>query len=148
MISCACNPRRVNKEFPTIELDIGGYIFKFEPRFYLMAQSNWGYSQKMCDITIMMEPRDPYFMLLGDSFLRAYFTVYKVDERKIGLLSVSEPKKPARSRRRNSSSRVDWRHFGRLTRRLDRLPGHSEKLFWFVTLDKNGSKVAQKWIKI
>ena len=82
-------------------MDINGYIFKFEPRFYLMAQQQRGYSfsrrKMMCDITIMMEPRDPYFMLLGDSFLRAFFTVYKVDERKIGFLSVSEAKKPARS---------------------------------------------------
>ena len=61
----------------------------------------------MCDISILMEPRDPYFMLLGDSFLRAYFTVYKVDERKIGLLSVSEPVKPQRSRRRNNN----WNKF-------------------------------------
>ena len=54
----------------------------------------------MCDITIMKEPRNPYFMLLGDSFLRAYFTVYKVDERQIGLLSVDEEVKPRRSSRR------------------------------------------------
>jgi hypothetical protein len=38
MIACECNPQRVNKEFPIIEIDAGGYIFKFEPRFYLMAQ--------------------------------------------------------------------------------------------------------------
>ena len=38
MIACECNPRTVNRDFPTIEMDINGYIFKFEPRFYLMAQ--------------------------------------------------------------------------------------------------------------
>ena len=42
MIACECNPRTVNRDFPTIEFDISGYIFKFEPRFYLMArQRNW-----------------------------------------------------------------------------------------------------------
>ena len=65
----------------------------------------------MCDITIMMEPRDPYFFLLGDSFLRAFFTVYKVDERKIGFLSVSEPKKPAKSTRRRRRRGQNWSRF-------------------------------------
>lgn len=55
-----------------------------------------------------MEPRDPYFMLLGDSFLRAFFTVYKVDERKIGFLSVSEAKKPVRSTRPRRAQQDNW----------------------------------------
>ena len=64
----------------------------------------------MCDITILKEPRNPYFMLLGDSFLRAYFTVYKVDERKIGLLSVSEAKKP-RKARKSREGKNKWNAF-------------------------------------
>jgi len=61
----------------------------------------------MCDITIMMEPRDPYFMLLGDSFLRQYFTVYKVDEKKIGLLNVNKAKKAPVSKRRSIGTQWD-----------------------------------------
>ena len=107
MLECVCNPRTVNRDYPTIEMELSGFIFKFEPRFYLMTQKQTSRTQ-MCDVTILKEPRNPYFMLLGDSFLRAYFTVYKVDERKIGLLSVTSPKRPRKVRKRRSSK---WSKF-------------------------------------
>jgi hypothetical protein len=70
---------------------MGGYQFEFLPKFYVM----WVGQERGCAITFMPETRsNMYFWLLGDSFLRAYFTVYNVDEKLIGLLNVNTSKGP------------------------------------------------------
>jgi len=64
--------------------------------YYVM----WNPWKRACGITIMPETRsNMYFWLLGDSFLRAYFTVYNVDQSRIGLLNVNTSKRPEKSRR-------------------------------------------------
>lgn len=60
----------------------------------------WNPWKRACGITIMPESRNNMnFWLLGDSFLRSYFTVYNVEESRIGLLNVNTSKKPTKSRR-------------------------------------------------
>lgn len=58
----------------------------------------WNPWKRACGITIMPETRsNMYFWLLGDSFLRAYFTVYNVDKQIIGLLNIESSKRPPKS---------------------------------------------------
>jgi hypothetical protein len=76
-IFCECNRYDLSR-FPTIYFDMGGHLFPFLPKFYLLFDRR----RQACAITIHKEPRANKinFFILGDPFLRAFFQVYNIDD--------------------------------------------------------------------
>ena len=68
-------------------MDLGGFKFHFGPEHYLM----WDSRQKACLVTFQEEKRKVYFWLMGDPFLRAFFSLYDVANHRVGLLNMSLP---------------------------------------------------------
>jgi len=84
---CVCSEATYSEGFPAVEMDLGGFKFSFGPEHYLM----WDARQKACLVTFQEEKRKVYFWLMGDPFLRAFFSLYDVENRRLGLLNMSLP---------------------------------------------------------
>jgi hypothetical protein len=82
---CDCNPEDIGEGFPDLFIKFGSHKthdLRWEPQHYLM----WDEHEGSCMVLIQEEVESAWFWLLGDSFLRAFFTVYDVDNKQIALI--------------------------------------------------------------
>jgi hypothetical protein len=70
------------KNFPDILINFGGRNIKWEPKHYLM----WDEYEQSCMVLIQEEFESVWFWLLGDSFLRAFFSVYDLENKQVALV--------------------------------------------------------------
>ena len=77
--------------YPVLTLMNGNMAFNFKPQDYLVYEKVDATSQYMCMVSFQKETREnTNFWLLGDSFLRAFYTVYDGENRRIGLVGDTE----------------------------------------------------------
>lgn len=77
--------------YPTLSIHSGDTTFNFKPRDYLVFESIDAISDPLCMITFQKETKSNYnFWLLGDSFLRAFYTIYDGEGKRIGLVGDTE----------------------------------------------------------
>lgn len=73
--------------FPVLTLTSGNVALNFKPIDYLVYEKIDMNDTHMCMISFQEETRpDTTFWLLGDSFLRAFYTIYDFENRRIGLV--------------------------------------------------------------
>ena len=76
--------------FPTLKMYSGDFVFNFKPQDYLVYEQIDVNAQATCMISFQEELREnTRFWLLGDSFLRAFYTIYDGENRRIGLVGDS-----------------------------------------------------------
>lgn len=89
-IACDCTAHPIST-FPNITFNIGGFETKLTGPQYLSAYRSSG--QLICMVLITSSFQD--FWILGDSFLRQFYTVYDMDNNQIGFASLSgDPEVP------------------------------------------------------
>ena len=94
MIYCVCSSRS-DTDWPTISMLIGDNVSKFwvylDGQDYVLYHSH-RYSYR-CSIMIMDDTtstKDKANWRMGAPFLRAYYSVYDLENRRLGLLKVPE----------------------------------------------------------
>merc|ERR1712216_415925 len=77
------------KSLPVISFSINGKDFDLGPDFYVIRQTDGGKVQ--CQVGI--EPMDalPGMWILGDPFLRKYYTVWDADQNRVGFALAKQP---------------------------------------------------------
>lgn len=91
LIFCDCKKDSDHKEFPTLKFEIGGlgsqHWFELRGRDYMFYDP----SQRKCAVLVKPELNANMRMwLMGDPFLRAYYSIYDMDNKRIGLVSVAD----------------------------------------------------------
>ena len=85
-IYCDCSGAD-DETFPTISLHSSSFVLNFHPRDYLIYELVALNQPKQCLVTFMEEERfSTSFWLLGDSFLRAFYTIYDATNKRIGVV--------------------------------------------------------------
>ena len=64
---------------PTLSLKVGGVVYTIPPASYI------GYSDGQCTLKIMTNKRDKNFLTLGLNFFENYYTVFDLENKRIGL---------------------------------------------------------------
>ena len=83
---CSCpDKERDYSTYPTIIIDIGGTILSFEPQWYLQYYENYQGYKRVC-LVMILDGKDQKYWLMGDSFLRAYLTIYDRTNNRIGFV--------------------------------------------------------------
>jgi hypothetical protein len=83
---CSCpDKERDYTTYPTIIIDIGGTILSFEPQWYLQYYDNYQGYKRVC-LVMILDGKDQKYWLMGDSFLRAYLTIYDRTNNRIGFV--------------------------------------------------------------
>ena len=88
MLLCSCEEDNYDNIFPIVEFNIGGHLISLRPSFYLMYQAK----DKKCRVTFE-EEKDPSisYWIFGDAFMRAFYLIYNVKDKQIGILDLSLP---------------------------------------------------------
>ena len=91
LIFCDCNKDGDHSEFPELRFEVGGlgsqHWFKLRGRDYMFYDP----TQRKCAVLVKPELNGNMRMwLMGDPFLRAYYSIYDMDRKRIGLASVAD----------------------------------------------------------
>jgi len=88
MLLCSCEEDNYDNIFPIVEFNIGGHLISLRPSFYLMYQAK----DQKCRVTFE-EEKDPSisYWIFGDAFMRAFYLIYNVKDKQIGILDLSLP---------------------------------------------------------
>ena len=91
---CDC-PRGNREDFPTISILLGGtydqHWFYLKGEDYMIYDKTW--NRNKCVLTIRQTDStnsDMKMWLLGDPFLRAYYSIHDMQANKIGLVGIAE----------------------------------------------------------
>ena len=90
LLYCSCNGQN-DDTFPSLSMHLGSR--KSAHWFYLKGQDYIQYDKykRNCVVLIMQELKSTGAMwLLGDPFLRAYYSIYDMDAKRLGLVGVAE----------------------------------------------------------
>lgn len=79
LFACRCTSVA---EFKPMNFSMGGYEFRLEPDFMFR------YDDGLC--TLLVVGQSDNFWLLGDAFLRQYYTIWDMDNKKIGIVAVAD----------------------------------------------------------
>ncbi|CRG95600.1 plasmepsin IV [Plasmodium gallinaceum] len=72
-----------NKSLPTLEFHSGNNKYTLEPKFYLDTLEE--VDESLCMVYIMPGDIDKQTFILGDPFMRKYFTVFDYDNERVGF---------------------------------------------------------------
>ena len=78
-LTCSCGGRYTIDQYPDLSFSMDGHVFTFSPRDYFWQDG--GYCQLL--LTAMPEGK---FWIMGDVFLRKYYSIYDMEAGKIGLV--------------------------------------------------------------
>jgi hypothetical protein len=70
--------------YPSLYLYIEGSYLEVRPETLVLTEMPLGRNKQQCVLTIMESPYD--FWILGDTFLRNYFTIFDEDSDRIGFV--------------------------------------------------------------
>lgn len=93
-IYCPCDNRDNKIEmYPTLSVHVGQN--NLQHWFYMEARDYFIYDRyyKKCLLTLLEEPNGSSFAkiwLMGDPFLRKYYSIYDMDAKRVGLVGVAE----------------------------------------------------------
>ncbi|KAJ2708526.1 1,3-beta-glucanosyltransferase, partial [Coemansia spiralis] len=73
-------------ELKSFWISLGGYKFEIAPEHYVYRDSE----KRTCS-SAWVPSYDSPFWVLGDSFLRAYYAVFDMKDRKVGLAPINMP---------------------------------------------------------
>lgn len=77
---------------PTVSITLGGKEFSLEPKFYVLRGADEN-GQVQCQSGIQgMSVGEPLLWILGDPFLRKYYTVFDRDGGRVGFATANQPK--------------------------------------------------------
>lgn len=91
-IVCSCPlGERDYASYPTIYIDLGSLVLKFEGNWYMQHYNNY-YGYKDVCLVMFLDGgiEGVFYWLMGDAFLRAYLTIYDRDNNKIGFVGNAE----------------------------------------------------------
>ena len=89
MLACSCSGDG-DSSFPDLQILIGSY---FNKHWFTLKGTDYIYYSEQTDhcwVELMPE-QDSDYWILGDPFLRAYYSVYDLDNRRVGLVGVVRP---------------------------------------------------------
>ena len=76
--------------YPTLKLKTRGVTLNFKPNDYLVYE-RVGQAEYSCMISFQKETRvNTSYWVLGDSFMRAFYTIYDGENKRIGLVGDTE----------------------------------------------------------
>jgi len=79
------------KSLPTITLSINGKDFDMGPDFYVLKVKEGGvFGKTVCQLGIAALGGVPMW-ILGDPFLRKYYTVWDADQQRVGFALAKQP---------------------------------------------------------
>ena len=73
-------------KMPNLSFVIGGVTYTIPPASYI------GYNSGTCTLKIMTNKKDKTFLTLGLNFFENYYTVFDVEQKKIGLQTAKNSK--------------------------------------------------------
>lgn len=90
MIYCDCDGED-DEKFPTLAMQVGNNNLKHW--FYLKGRDYLYFSVKRQKCSLLIKPElssTSRMWLMGDPFLRAYYSIYDMDNKRIGMVGVAE----------------------------------------------------------
>jgi hypothetical protein len=78
-LTCSCGGRYNIDQYPNLNFSMGGKVFTLSPRDYFWQDGSY------CQL-LLSAMADGKFWIMGDVFLRKYYSIYDMDAGLIGLV--------------------------------------------------------------
>merc|ERR1712080_804695 len=78
------------KSLPTITITLGGKDFDLGPDFYVIKMQGEN-GQEQCQLGIEGVNAGVPIWILGDPFLRKYYTVWDAEQKRVGFATAKQP---------------------------------------------------------
>merc|ERR1712187_321033 len=80
------------ESLPVVTITLAGHAFSLEPDFYVIRGATTNGADE-CQMGIQaINAGTPFLWILGDPFLRKYYTVFDRDENRVGFAVANQPK--------------------------------------------------------
>jgi len=79
------------KSLPTVTFNFGGHDFPLEPEFYVIRVKDPATGKDQCELGMQGMNAGAPLWILGDPFLRKYYTVWDAEQKRVGFALAKAP---------------------------------------------------------